>query len=391
MITSKIAKYNFSLDLYEKNRIHQFYKTVHNPRTKQDVVNPLSGNINESSLITEIKCIPEFLTPVPISSRKTFQILKIHRIKGYCIDLTGYTSVAEYLNANLGSRRKNFKRQLKRLESCYDITHKVYFGNIDKVHFDELFDKMSLFLKKRFEQKGETFDPSINLNELRTNCYPMVLEKKASLHVIYNGDEPIDICLNYHYQDILVSSISSYDIDYAKFGLGNLDIVKQLEWAIENNYRIYDLMWGDLPYKQYWCNRIYQYEHHLFYNPKSVAQLALGKTLVTFYKLKDYLDGNNINIRKKTNGKTSPGKTNHHKKVSIKKVDIKEIEITNLLYEEINTDLESNQWLKLHVNNFQYQYMEHTKFVSVYRSKKNPKTYIVFGRTIAVELVIQGD
>lgn len=112
---------------------------------------------------------------------------------------------------------------------------------------------------------------------------------------------------------------------------------------------------------------------------------------MALYKLKDFFDGKNIYLRKKTNGKISSGNTNHHKNVSIKEIDINEIEITNLDYEEINTNLESNLWLKLHVNNFLYQYIEHSKFVSVYRSTKNPETYIVLGRTKGVKLTQEED
>src|SRR5690606_41905928 len=61
--------------------------------------------------------------------------------------------------------------------------------------------------------------------------------KRASFFVIYDGDHPIEISLNYHLNDVLFSSISSFDIDYAKFGLGHIEIHKQLEWCLEHGDR----------------------------------------------------------------------------------------------------------------------------------------------------------
>ena len=76
---------------------------------------------------------------------------------------------------------------------------------------------------------------------------------------------------------LLFGYISSYDIDYYKFGLGNLLIYKQLDWCIENGYNHFDMGWGDLKYKKWWSNNIYQFNHHIVF-PKN-SPLALFWTV----------------------------------------------------------------------------------------------------------------
>ena len=93
-----------------------------------------------------------------------------------------------------------------------------------------------------------------------------------------------------HFENNVNHSIKTYDIDYAKFSLGNIDIYKQLEWCFENNFKMFDFMWGNLEYKERWCNQIYLYEHHLYYNKNFILGPPLAYLIVYLYKLKDFFN-----------------------------------------------------------------------------------------------------
>ncbi len=385
---TKIVNYNFALDLFEKGSIPPIYSSVQNDRIEQQEVNNL--HLSDESMfsgITEVKCIPEFLTPLPRSLGKPLKLLQIQRFNGYYIDLSGFSSVDEYIMSKMGSKRKltRLKRPLKRLESCFDINYEVYFGEIEQGNYEYLFNTMQQFIKQRFEQRGDEFDPTINLDEMRKKTYSMILEKKASLHVIYNQSDPIDICLNYHYQDVLNSAISSYDINYSKFGLGNIDIMKHLEWCIDNNYQVFDFMWGDLPYKHVWSNKVYRYGHHIFYDPKSVIHRVLVPIRVLLYKFKDYWKSKKE--RGKKNVKSRIGTEKSDTKPRIEQQEVNHDEINGLAFTEINIHLEPNLWLRPLVYDFQYRYVEHAKNIKVLKLCDKQETYAVIGKTKAISIV----
>ena len=389
------VNYNFALDLFEKRKVPPTYTSVDNKRTGEPYTNkaitPVKSLLSD---ITEVKCIPEFLTPLPHFNQNRIKTLKIKRIQGFYIDLSNCSSVADYLNEHLSSKqRARLRSQLKRLENCFDITYEVYYGQIEKEHYDNLFDTMELFIKKRFDQRGEPFDPTVDLAAIKERCYSMINNKMASFHVIYNGNVPIDICLNYHFQDVVNHSIRSYDIDYAKFGLGNSDIIKQLDWCLQNNFRVFDFMWGDLPYKHFWSNKIYLYEHHMFYNPKSVTDRLIVATKTRLYRLKDRLNSKRAKAKNKGifHSKDHVQKTNFKEIAKIEEINYKHA--TNALKEfncsKINIDLRPHSWLRPFVYNFQHRHVEHSKNISVHQLIDKPATYIVIGNKNALKIVNQ--
>ncbi|WP_421804051.1 GNAT family N-acetyltransferase [Flagellimonas sp.] len=392
---TKMVNYNFALDLFEKGKVPPTYTSINNERIGESYNN--QGFTTTNTLfddITEVKCIPDFLTPLPHSDLKHLKILKIKRIQGFYIDLSKYSSIADFLNDHFSSKqRARLRSQLRRLENCFDIDYKVYFGQIDKSHYDYLFDTLEIFIEKRFKQRGEAFDPTVNLADVRERCYSMINDKRASLHVLYNGVVPIDICLNYHFQDVLNHSIRSYDIDYAKFGLGNTDIIQQLEWCLENGFQIFDFMWGDPPYKHFWSNKIYLYEHHIFYHSKSIIKQFLVACKAKVYKLKDHLDSRRAKSKNKNifHGKDHAQKTSTGERVKIEEINCKDAtnELNRTGSLNINVDHDKYSWLKPLIYSFQHRHVVHSNNITVHQLNGNPSTYFVLGNKSAVKIIHQ--
>lgn len=84
-------------------------------------------------------------------------------------------------------------------------------------------------------------------------------------------------------------SIPSYDIDYAKFGLGNISVQKLLEWCIANDYKMLDMGFGAFDYKIKWCNDVYDFEHHIFHRKSSLVSSTLVFLITLKTKLINYL------------------------------------------------------------------------------------------------------
>ena len=78
-------------------------------------------------------------------------------------------------------------------------------------------DRLLFLIQSRFDQKDAIHVALSNWNFYKESVFEMVLEKNASIFVIYDEDEPINICISYHFQNVTFSSIKSYDINYSKF------------------------------------------------------------------------------------------------------------------------------------------------------------------------------
>lgn len=143
-------------------------------------------------------------------------------------------------------------------------------------------EKLFEILTIRFNQRNENHQSIHNLKDYTWYKVFTHKWKKASLFVIYNGETPVQISLNYHFNKILFISIPSFDIAYSKFSLGNISIYKILEWALYNDYDLLDLEYGSLEYKRQWSNHVYSFDDHIIY-PKDnyfvslVANLEIGK------------------------------------------------------------------------------------------------------------------
>ncbi len=62
---------------------------------------------------------------------------------------------------------------------------------------------------------------------------------------MYHDKNPISIGLNLINGKLIYRYIKAYDVDYSKFYIGLIDIVKQLEWCFERKFEIFDLLKGD--------------------------------------------------------------------------------------------------------------------------------------------------
>ena len=67
----------------------------------------------------------------------------------------------------------------------------------------------------------------------------MIRNKEAALFVIYNQDKPIAINLVNFSDTTMLDVIRVFDIDYARYRLGVVGIMKQIEWCIENNFKAF--------------------------------------------------------------------------------------------------------------------------------------------------------
>ncbi len=217
---------------------------------------------------------------------------------GYLIDLKNFKTANDYLATSFSkSSRYKLKKYKKRFETSFDVRYVMYRDKMDRETYDHIFQSFRELLEKRFDDKQIT-NNNLDPNEWQFYhkvTYPMILEGKASLFVIYNGDNPIGVTLNFLSENILFDAITVFDIDYAKFHLGSITIMALLDWCLENNLKIFDFSKGYFDYKTRWATKTYDFEYHIYYDTKSTRARSIAFLLKQFFDLKQKLREKNVN------------------------------------------------------------------------------------------------
>ncbi|MCB0438195.1 MAG: GNAT family N-acetyltransferase, partial [Mangrovimonas sp.] len=189
---------------------------------------PTDSLKNKALLIFDV---PRYFK-LEVGASKKLGLLKVRQYPGYLIQLNDFTDLNDYLSKTFSkSSNQKFKRYQQRLEQCFTIDYKVYHGAISKEAYEHVFNSFYRLLTKRFDDKqtvnNNLFDHEWNF--YHDVVYQMILEKKASLYVIYSDQKPISVRLNYYSDEIIFDAITVFDIDYSKFHLGKISIMKVLE------------------------------------------------------------------------------------------------------------------------------------------------------------------
>lgn len=226
-----------------------------------------------------------------------FKLVKVKQYPGCFGDISTFKSSDDIVNACFSSSksRYNFRRSVKLLEENGEITYKVYFGAIDKETYSSEMSSFKELLSRRFDDKNthNTVLPMWDFYE--SLLYPMILNKKVALNVIYDKKQPIAMSINFIDEKALVVAMRTFDIEYHKMNIGNIEVFKLLEWAIDNNIKILDFSKGEAEYKKRWTTDMYEFHHHILYDSKSIVASAIAKSLSNFFRFKQYLRDRNIN------------------------------------------------------------------------------------------------
>jgi hypothetical protein len=343
---------------------------------------------NDTLLIYDVPTYFNIDTPKLGSQVK---LLKSRQYPGFLIETGMYKSLSEYMSANFSknSRNKNNKYK-RRLEASFNISYKMFFGEITKDEYDFIFEEFKLLLEKRFAEKQVSNN---NLNSEEWNfyyevAYTLILEKKASLYVIYDNNQPIGVTLSYFSEDTLFDAITVFDIDYFKFHLGSITIMKLIEWCIENDIKILDFSKGYFEYKRRWCTKSYDFEYHIYYDTKSLKSKLLAHSIKGMYDFKQRLRDKNINEKvhkltyklKKREQSITPKVTFNFEETSLSDID------ESLII--INYKQNENNLLRLMIFEFLYLYEENYNTITLFQLKNKDNSYLIKGQKKSIHASI---
>ncbi len=221
-----------------------------------------------------------------------FNVLRTKQYPGFLVKLDPYTSIDTYLNSvfNRKSRYK-IRSYKKTLEASFSISYTMFYGAISKEEYDVIFGVFRQLLERRYTEKQVTnnnLDP-IEWAFYSEVVYAMVLEKSASIFVVYDEQKPIGVMLNFMAVNTLFVAITVFDTAYSKFNVGTVNILKLIEWAIANDIHKVDFSKGYYDYKKRWGSIAYDFEYHIVYDSKSVQAKVIALSLYNFFRLKQFL------------------------------------------------------------------------------------------------------
>ncbi|MBC8767855.1 GNAT family N-acetyltransferase [Arenibacter sp. BSSL-BM3] len=292
-----ISKLGFLYHIFIENRIPRFYSENMENRLCNNEISLTRTELSsiENNGIYTMSNVPDYLALLIEPEEQGFKSKMVRQYQGYLVYLKDIDDSKAYLAQQLSKRNiKNLFAKQRKLEGSNNISYTFHYGDITKEHYDFLLSEFYDMLEKRFLEKKMYNNNLLHWKYYYDLVYPMILEKRASLFVIYDGKKPITLTLNFHLKDIVFSYIQTYDIDYSNYNMGDISMLKHIEWCKKNDFSIFDLAMGQTDYKLKWCNHIYNYEHHLFYNSQSLFTRIKALILLNELRLRQYLRDKDI-------------------------------------------------------------------------------------------------
>lgn len=320
------------------------------------------------------------------------KIKKVKQYKGYQSSLSGYETFDEYFEKQFSSKsRYNLRKYNKKLENNFNISFKVYCGSIAKGEYDSLFSRLINLIEKRFGELGQ-HNNILKLREYYYQLsYKMILERKASLNILYDNDEPIAISLCFLSNKEVYFAITTFDTAYKRYNLGHMLIIKIMQWCFDNDFTVFDYSKGTYDYKKRWSNESYDFENHIIYDSKSLKSIIVGNYLYNYFKFKQYLRNKNINklyskIKFLLKKKNNAGAVN-----DINVVKIKEENFFVHEYKKIN--LLSNKYKAMRirpiVNDVLFSNSQPIDSIFLYEHRELKNNYIISGKKLLVKVLFE--
>jgi len=315
----------------------------------------------------------------------TIGIKKIKQYEGSLVNIENFTSIDDFLSKKFKSKKRAELKKFKRkLENSFNIKYEFYSSKISKEEFNILFESFYSLLNKRYTSKKII---NRNLSEKFKNyyfelIYKLINENKALLFVIKENNSPIAISISFLAKNIIFYSIPVFDIDFKKFNLGHISILKILEWSINQNFKIFDFSKGDAIYKNKWATDKYHYEHHLIYDKHNLSSRIIALVISSLFNFKQYLRDKKVNsLIQELKYKLSKKQLINETKFNIKKININ---IDKKNFEQINYENIKKYDVKKLINDFLYTQSAHVNEINLFKKgdqyiikHKNDK-YLIF-------------
>ncbi|WP_165200527.1 GNAT family N-acetyltransferase [Muriicola soli] len=378
----------------EKNDLYPYFNKVSDRLSEKEVYRDES-KISEKTdpLHYLVFDIPGYYSTSPFQE---YRQKTIRSFKGSLILLTSYSSYKQLLKAKFSSKqRAEFKRQKRKLCQSFDITHQFYHGSISKSLYDQLFDQFKEMLIMRFREKGIKNDDLPHWSHYHRTFYSLINSKRACISVISHNQKPICFSVNLIYGNTLYGYLKSYDVDFAKYSLGMLELLGLLEWAYANGIEKFDLLKGQYTYKSKLIDKEYYFIKSVLYHKSSTRAILFGN--LTYSRI--YLFYNLIRLMKKIKLDKLYKKLStwwfrqRNKKYSPVSYSIRKREgnTSDVLGERIQLNSDTGKYLKKPLVDFLFASGERIQDVAIYSVRSENRTFLFQGKENSREVILDNN
>lgn len=359
----KLHKENFYENLFERKKISSLLQIVSNKYSNEKST---PYNLFGKNIISDLDCIYSFeLVPdyLNIKTNEGFIEKKVFQKHGFAINLSQHTSLENFIAAQLKSNyKKNLSRSIKKLETCFNITYKFYYGNITKDDYNNYMNSLHQMLIARFDERNDRNKVLENWDHYLNNTYELIIQKKASLFVVLSDKDSIGFSLNYHYNSILYSAIASYNLSYSKFSVGNIIIYKLIDWCYLNQVVFLDMGYGDLSHKRLWCNITYNFNNYIIYKSENILTFIYRTFTKIKFKTINYLIKKNINRTYR----------------NLKNYTLRKKKLKVLAYHILNNDSVETDLCPINMNDDKYKFIKKPVYEFLYSNNVHINNVQVF-------------
>ncbi|MFV9551004.1 GNAT family N-acetyltransferase [Algibacter sp. PT7-4] len=384
--TIQTFKFIDGVNFYKNN--FRIYTNIGKNLTKGNIYNLIHENDYKNTTLLIYDVLPHLTKKQNTNNtQKNIGVLKSKQYTGFLIQLDKFKSIDDYLlNTFSKNTRMKMRKFNKRLETCFNISTKMFFGHIEKQEYDFIFENFMALLQKRYSEKEISYNnmQPKEWNFYKDVAYPLILEKKASLFIIYNNNTPIAVTYNYHTQDSVIDAITVYDTNYSKFNIGYVNNLKLISWCFDNKIKTLDFSKGYFDYKKRMSTLEYDFEYHILYDKASIVSKIKAFGYYNFFKIKAYLRNKDYNskfhkISYKLKNKSAP-------KENFEIIKLAKLPESYLLNRIDIMDNTKYNFLKRHVNNFLYLIVKPYNQIQLFEVKNINNTYILSSNSLIQQL-----
>ena len=172
-----------------------------------------------------------------------------------CPYITIPDSTENFLKGIKGHFKKNLRRSLRNIEKDHGkVELKAYceLGSLESTMqiFFDLHQKIWVARKK-----PGAFSSQKNRDMFMDRAKLFAENDWLALNFLTVNDIPVSASYSLKYKQRLCNCLNGFEPEYAAYSVGNLLHMKVIEKCIQNDFKEYDFMKGDEPYKFYWTNK----------------------------------------------------------------------------------------------------------------------------------------
>jgi CelD/BcsL family acetyltransferase involved in cellulose biosynthesis len=150
-----------------------------------------------------------------------------------------------------GSMRKQLRQNLRRAEEKYSMAI-TYAENLQSL-IEVFFATYSEWLEKRYSQNSLFGIPFNEVKSFLTDFTNKALNKGwVSLSFLTLDEKPVSSYYGFTYNDTFLLYMTSWNPEFAYYGIGNLHTMSLIKYSIENGLNRFDFLRGDEKYKTRW-------------------------------------------------------------------------------------------------------------------------------------------